>query len=189
MGTVLCFSGATSSAQPKRSSSQSRTITNPLISALPLSGDDDLFAAHMDVVLLERTGRRTRDVASGEVINAVVAGTPNLLNVVAVLHGATQVSAGGRHGFVFALGTHNQEPGPGAPIEYLGRVGLQVTDLGGDDGVATHIDRGGRDQVAHDGIKERSCGGEETAPEQHLDESPPPGLLQRRREDGFDSRR
>src|SRR5512133_1580139 len=109
MGTVLCFSGATSSAQPKRSSSQSRTITKPLISALPLSGDDDLFATHMDVVLLERTRRWTRDVASGEVVDAVVTGAPDLLDVVAVLHGATQVRAGGRHGFVFAFGTHHQQ--------------------------------------------------------------------------------
>src|SRR3954462_3758752 len=119
MGTTLCFNGATRSFQPKRSSSQSRTITSALISALPLSRNHDLFAADVYAVLLKRAGRRAGDITSGEVVNAVVAGTPDLLHVAAVLHGAAQVSAGGRHGFVLTVRTHDEGSGAAAEFEDL----------------------------------------------------------------------
>src|SRR5690348_3838184 len=127
-------------------------IGNALISSLPLSGDDDLFAADVDVVLLERTGRRPGDVAAGEVVDAVVASAPDLLDVTAVLHGAAQVSAGGGHGLVFAVGAHHEQAGTRTELKDPGGIRFEVADFAGDDGVSAHVDGLGRDQVAHDGI-------------------------------------
>src|SRR5450756_602835 len=86
MGTVFLRSGLVSSAQPKRSSSQFLTTTKALISRLPFPAHDDLLALHVHVEQFQRARRRTRDVAPRQVVDAVVARTPHLLQVATVLH-------------------------------------------------------------------------------------------------------
>src|SRR6266568_7388249 len=109
MGTVFFFSGAVSAAQLKRSSSQSRTPVSRLTSSLPLAADYDFIAPHVHLKNIQRTRRGPRDVSSVQVVKTVVAGAPDLVEVVAVLHRATQMRAGCGKGAILAFGGQQQQ--------------------------------------------------------------------------------
>src|SRR5438477_9700811 len=177
MGTVFLRSGLVSSARPKRSSSQSLTRTNALISRLPFPPHHDFVAAHVHVEQFQRTRRRTRNVAAREIVGAVMAGAPDLLQVAAILHCATEVSAGAGHGAVFAVGTEKQQAGPAAEAKNLGGVGLQFADARRDDGVSTHVSSGGRHKITQDGVDKGRGGGKQSSAEQDLHEMPATGAL------------
>ena len=57
------------------------------------AGDDHVFPAHEYRVFFERLWRRTGHHATGQVVHAVVARTPDLLGRLLVLYGAVQVGA------------------------------------------------------------------------------------------------
>src|SRR5271169_3287615 len=107
-GTVLWRKGAVSSAQSKRASSHLRVLASS--SGLPFPADYKVLTAHMDPVALQRARRRARDIASVEVIHAVMAGAPNLVEVGAVLDRAAQMCAGGGKGAVLTFSDAQQEP-------------------------------------------------------------------------------
>src|ERR1051326_4362583 len=92
--------------------------------SLPPAADDHVIALHVYVVALQRPRRRTADVAPRQVVHAVVARAPDLVEIVAVLHGAAQVRARSRHRLVLAVGGADQESGAAAEAEHLGRIRL-----------------------------------------------------------------
>jgi hypothetical protein len=66
-----------------------------LKSGLPLPADYDFVAADVHLVGLKRAGRRAGDVAPVKIVEPIVASAPNLVEIVAILDGATQVRAYG----------------------------------------------------------------------------------------------
>src|SRR5579864_9467301 len=94
--------------------------------SLPLSAYDDFVPANMDLIGFQGAGRRTRDIAAIQVVQAVVTSAPDLVEVVAVLNGATQVRANCRKGKVLSLGGHQQESGAGSQAKNLGAVWFQI---------------------------------------------------------------
>ena len=65
-------------------------------SALPLAADHYFIATYVDLEGFERTRRWAGNIAAVQVIQAVMAGAPNLVQVVAVLNSTAQVCANRR---------------------------------------------------------------------------------------------
>src|ERR1700752_957251 len=119
MGTVFSRRGAVSSFQPKRSSSQPRTLATSCISGAPFSADDYFGAADVGFKFFQRARRRTGDIPAAEVVKAIVAGAPHLARVAAVLHGTTQVGAHGRESTILTVSGEQQQPGARAESKNL----------------------------------------------------------------------
>src|SRR5271157_239591 len=96
---------------------------------LSLAGDHNVLALNVDGEFLQRARRRSADVAAFQIVSTVVASAPDLPSVVAVLHGAVQVSADRREGLVPALPRANQDAGFGTELENLAGVRFQLAGL------------------------------------------------------------
>ena len=70
---------------------------------LPFPADDNLVAAHVNIEDIERPWRRAGDVAAVEIVDSVVARTPDLAQIGAILHGAAQMGTGGGEGAIGAV--------------------------------------------------------------------------------------
>src|SRR5579864_8204822 len=121
-GTVFLRNGASSSFQPKRSSSQSRTFPKKPMSGFLAAPDKYLVAPDLHFKGLKRTRRRPGDVASVHIVFAVVACAPDFARVVTVLHGARQMRACGRHCLVLAAGGTDEQSWAAAEAKYLAAV-------------------------------------------------------------------
>src|SRR6266545_1586575 len=94
-GTVLCARNSRTELRPRRSSNQpALTCSVSVVLAMACSGplgDDHFVAAHLDGVFLQRRRWRSGDHLPVEVVDAVMAGAPDLLGGVAELDGAVEV--------------------------------------------------------------------------------------------------
>jgi hypothetical protein len=108
----------------------------------------------MDLEGFKRTGRRTGDVAPIQVVETVVAGAPNLVEVVAILNSAAQMRADRGKGSIFTLGSHEQESRATTKSENLGAVRFQVSNLGCNYFITTKVRHRRRNQVSKHGIDE-----------------------------------
>ena len=89
---VLCRSASTMAVERQRvrGSTRARRIRHQVLRMITTSSP-----CSVDVEAIERPRRRTVDVAAVQVVVAVVARAPDVLEVGAVLHRAGQVRAGG----------------------------------------------------------------------------------------------
>src|ERR1700758_3023441 len=115
-------------------------------SSLPLPADDNLIAAHMDIKQVERPWRRAGNIAAVEIVDSVVAGAPDLAQIVAILHGAAQMRASRGEGTIRAVAVHDQQTGTAAEPENLRGIRPQFRELGGDDLVAAKVRHRRRDE-------------------------------------------
>ena len=143
---------------------------------LPLPVDDNLVAANVNIEHVERPRRRAGDIASVQVVGAVVAGTPDLAQIAAVLNRAAEMRAGGGEGPVSSIAVEDQQAGTAAEAEDLAAVRLQVASFGGHNLVSAEIDHGRRNEVAQHGIEERSQRGQDAAAEEYLNGAAARGL-------------
>src|SRR5512139_2901881 len=97
--------------RPRRSSSQLRTSLPVLPRGTELSsnllrtpGHHHFLATNVHGVLLQRPRRRAGDNSPGQVVKAVVAGTPDLMNCFLILDGAVQVRTNPRERAPLGLG-------------------------------------------------------------------------------------
>src|SRR5438445_3908317 len=177
-GTVFLRKGASSSFQPKRSSSQRCTLPRrPMLGFLPAS---DKYLVTLDLYFkgFQRARWRAGDVASVHVIFAVVAGAPDFAGIVTVLHRAGQVRACGRHGLILAARGADQQSRTAAETKDLAAVRLQLACLGGNHGAAAHVRFLWRDKKPQHGIKECSRAQEKAAAQKRFHE---PSTTDRRR--------
>src|SRR5690242_18196227 len=130
-GTVFLRKGASSSFQPKRSSSQSWTFTKTLMSGFLTAPDKDLVASNLYFKSFQGPRWRAGNVAPIGVIFPVVAGAPDFAGIVAILHGARKMRTCGGHGAIFAAGGADQQAGPAAEAEHLAAIRLQLAHAGG----------------------------------------------------------
>jgi hypothetical protein len=107
-----------------------------LISGLPLSADDYVFALLMYFEGFKRSRWRSGNVAAGEIELAVVASAPDAVLVRFVLHRATQVRACGGKRLELSAGRMNQQARTITKSKDLGGVRRQLADLPGNHGVA-----------------------------------------------------
>jgi len=89
-----------------------------------------------------------------------VAGTPDLAQIGAILHGAGEVGTGGGERAIGAVAAQDQQAWTAAETENLSRIRRQVPDLGGHNLVPAEVDYRRRDKIAQHGIEKRSQGGE-----------------------------
>jgi hypothetical protein len=70
-----------------------------------LSGslNNNIIAAHVDLISLQRARRRAGNVFAIQVVLPVVAGTPDKVQLWIVLNRAIQMGTGCRKGFVFPI--------------------------------------------------------------------------------------
>jgi len=109
----------------------------------------------VDLIYLEWPGRRTGDVAAIQIVETVVAGTPNLLEVTAVLHDAAQMRTGGRKSAITPVSVSDQQSRTAAEAKNLGGVRLQFADLTGGDLITSEFRYGWGNEVAKHGIDKR----------------------------------
>src|ERR1039457_5045372 len=106
----------------------------------------------MDIKHIERPGRRTGNVAAVEIVDAVVAGAPDLAQIVAILHRAAEVGTSGGESTIGAVALHDQQAGTAAEPENLAGIRLQVPELYVECfGAAQNLHRR-RDKIAEHGI-------------------------------------
>src|SRR5208337_1198487 len=165
-GTAFFRRGAIRSSHSKRSSSQPRTLRGKLISGLPSTPHEYLVPAHLYLKTLQGARRRTRNISAVEIVLAVMAGTPDLAQIVAVLHCAGQMRASRRHGAILSAGSADQQTRVITKPENLSTVRLQLRKPGGDDLVPAEICHRRRDKIAEHGINERNKRGKQAAAEE-----------------------
>jgi hypothetical protein len=123
-----------------------------LISSLTPPPHEDLIPSHLHLKSLQRAWRRTRDISAVEVVPAVVAGAPDLTQIVAVLDCAREMRAGCRHGAVLSAGGADEQARTIAKAEDLPTVRLQLADTPGYDRVATDVGGFRWHKITQDGI-------------------------------------
>src|SRR6478672_3114181 len=128
---------------------------------LPAS-DKYLVAPDLHFKGFQRTRRRSRNVASVDVVFAVVAGAPDFASVITVLHRACQVRARGRHRLVLTARGTDQQSRAAAEAKNLAAVRLQLACLCSNHGTAAHVRFLGRDKKPQHRIKE-GCRAQEKA--------------------------
>src|SRR5271166_9323 len=163
MGTDFFIKGATSSSQPIRSSSQLWMLLARLILALPVTPHEDLVAANLHFKTFQRARRRPRDVTAAQVVHAVMAGAPNLMQIGAVLHGAGQVRTRSRHRTILSAGGADQKPGAAAEAKDLSTIERQLSNPASHNRIASQVGCLGWDQEAQDGIHKGNRGGDQSA--------------------------
>src|ERR1035438_1257579 len=87
----------------------------------------------------ERPGRRTGDVPAIEIVDSVVAGTPDFAHIGAILHRTAKVSAGSGKSAIGAVAVHDQQAWMAAETEYLAGIGLYLNEFRRHYFVATQI--------------------------------------------------
>src|SRR5689334_23894968 len=132
-------------------------------SALPFPADDDFVAAHVHLVGLQWTRRRAGNVASIEVVHAIVASAPDLVEIVAVLYGAAQVRANVGERSVLSVRSHEEERGPASKTNNLRAIRLEFANFSGHNFVAAKISDGRRNQVTEDRIDSGHNRGKQSA--------------------------
>src|SRR5208282_682185 len=152
-GTVLCSTKARISFQPNLSSSHFRNPLAMSISGVPRAANVNLIALQHHVVALERPGRGATDVAAIHRIQSAMARTPDVAEVAAILHRATQVCADGRHGVVLAIGSQNEQRGTAPKPKDSSRIRLQVPYAPCQHVVGGELNRFRRNDVAQDRIE------------------------------------
>ncbi len=153
MGTVFSRSGSVRSVQSSRSSSQPANFGQQVQpSRLRLT---TIWSPRTWTCIdLQRARWRTRDVAAIQVIDSVVAGTPDLMQIPAILHRASQVGAGGRKRAVLAVAAKHQQAGTVAKAEDHPAVGFQLAYFRGDDFIASQVSHRWWHQIPQQGICE-----------------------------------
>src|SRR5690242_384266 len=134
-----------------------------LKSGLPLSADYDFIATDVHLVGFQWTRRRAGDIAPIEVVHAIVAGAPDLVKIVAILHGAAEVRANGGERAIFAIGGHQEQRGPASKTNNLGAIRLDVANFSGHNFIAAKIRDGRGDKVAEHRIDSGDDRGEQSA--------------------------
>src|SRR5579872_6942372 len=130
-GTALCSMNFRMELRPRRSSSQPGWgVSKPRVaigSALrsDTTSNHDFVAPNPDCVLFEGLGGRARNDVSIEVIETVVAGTPDLMRLLLILHRAVQVSTDGGQCFPFGFIQANQQDRFVAEPDDCAGIGLQ----------------------------------------------------------------
>src|SRR3989338_7899711 len=113
---------------PKRSWYQRRSgsSSDGMRLAPPAARDHHVLALHVHVVDFQRARRRPADVAALQVVDAVVAGAPDVVLAPAVLHGAFEVGAGGAEGAIVAGRRAHQDARAAAEAEDFAAVGREL---------------------------------------------------------------
>src|SRR6266480_93795 len=141
-GTALCSMTFRMELRPRRSSSQPGWgVSRPrvAIGCSDATSNHHFVAANPDCVLVEGLGGRARNDLSIDVVETIVAGTPDLMRLLLILHRAVQVSTDGGQRFPFGLTQANQQHGLIAEPDDCSGIRLQHLNLAGDDFVNSRL--------------------------------------------------
>src|SRR5688572_13829980 len=160
----------------RRSDRLTRSSTQSMMRAITgvsCARDHDVFAALIHDEPLERARRRARDDIAAQVVEAVVAGAPDLRRVRLVLHGAVEVRAHCIKRLQFSLLVPYQQTWTAAEFEEHPRVRLQLRRLGSHDALRHRLAAYGRDEIPPDGIRHRHNRGDEASAKKAVEKPPP----------------